>query len=184
MSIATDPVTEQLIAELYAIDGKAEIVDGRVVRMSPTGQDPGRAGGAIFISLRAFEKKAGGVAFPDNVGFLTDLPHRKSFCPDAAFYTGPETGMKFPSQAPVFAVEVRSEGDYGPKAEREMANKRQDYFAAGTKVVWDVDLLGEDVIRVYRAELPESPKIYRRGELAEAEPAVPGWQFSVNELFD
>jgi Uma2 family endonuclease len=184
MSIATDPVTEQLIAELYAIDGKAEIVDGRVVRMSPTGQDPGRAGGPIFISLRAFEKKAGGLAFPDNVGFLTDLPHRKSFCPDAAFYTGPETGMKFPSRAPVFAVEVRSEGDYGPQAEREMAKKRHDYFAAGTKVVWDVDLLSDDVVRVYRAESPESPKIYRRGELAEAESAVPGWQFHVNELFD
>ena len=92
--------------------------------------------------------------------------------------------MKFLSEAPVFAVEVRSEGDYGPAAEREMAAKRADYFAAGTKVVWDVDLLSEDVVRVYRAESPEQPTIYRRGETAEAEPAVPGWTFAVDELFD
>ena len=59
-------------------------------------------------------------------------------------------------QAPVFAVEVRSEGDYGPAAEREMAAKRADYFAAGTKVVWDVDLLSDDVVRVYRADSPEA----------------------------
>jgi Uma2 family endonuclease len=184
MSTATDTTTERLIAELYAIDGKAEIVDGRIVRMSPTGLEPGRAGGAIFFSLRSYETKAGGVAFPDNVGFLTDLPNRKSFCPDSAFYTGPRTGMKFPSQAPDFAAEVRSEGDYGPAAEREMAAKRADYFAAGTKVVWDVDLLSDDVVRKYTADSLDSPTIFRRGEHAEAEPAVPGWKFSVDELFE
>jgi Uma2 family endonuclease len=118
------------------------------------------------------------------VGFLVELPNRKSFCPDAAYYVGPRAGMKFLSEAPVFAVEVRSEGDYGPKAEREMAAKRADYFAAGTKVVWDVDLLGEDIVRVYRADSPEQPTAYRRDETAEAEPAVPGWKFVVHELFD
>jgi Uma2 family endonuclease len=84
----------------------------------------------------------------------------------------------------MFAVEVRSEGDYGPKAEREMATKRADYFAAGTQVVWDVDLLSDDVVRVYRAESPEQPVIYHRGETAEAAAAVPGWKFAVDELFD
>ncbi len=152
--------------------------------MSPTGSRPGRAGGAIFISLRAFETKAGGRAFPDNVAFLTNLLKRKSFCPDAAFTTGPDTGMKFLNQAPDFAAEVRSEGDYGPRAERRMAVKRADYFAAGTKVVWDVDLNGDEVVRVYRVDLPDAPTVYRRGELAEAEPAVPGWKMQVDELFE
>jgi hypothetical protein len=50
--------------------------------------------------------------------------------------------------------------------------------------LFDVDLLGDDVIKVYRASDPNNPKIYRRGEIAEAEPAVPGWKMSVNELFD
>jgi Uma2 family endonuclease len=65
-----------------------------------------------------------------------------------------------------------------------MAAKRADYFATGTKVVWDVDLLGDDVVRVYRATDPQQATVYRRGELAEAEPAVPGWTMNVNELFD
>jgi Uma2 family endonuclease len=92
--------------------------------------------------------------------------------------------MKFLSEAPVFAAEVRSEGDYGPAAEREMTAKRADYFAAGTKVVWGVDLLSDDVVRVCRAESPDQPTIYRRGEIAQAEPGVPGWKFTVDEMFD
>jgi Uma2 family endonuclease len=84
----------------------------------------------------------------------------------------------------VIASEVRSEGDYGPAAEREMAAKRADYFAAGTRVVWDVDLRSDDLVRVYRADSPSQPVVYRRGEIAEAEPAVPGWKFAVDELFD
>ena len=83
----------------------------------------------------------------------------------------------------MFAVEVRSKSERGPRAERAMAAKRADYFAAGTLVVWDVDLLSDDVVRVYRSTDPEIPVIYRRGELAEAEPAVPGWTMAVHDLF-
>jgi len=138
---------EALVAELYTVACKAEIVGGEIVMMSPTGYEPGRAAGTIYISLRAYESQTEGFAIPDNVAFLVDLPNRKSFSPDAAFHTGPSTGMKFLDRAPDFAAEVRSEGDYGPAAEREMKQKRADYFAAGTQVVWDVDLLGEDIIQ-------------------------------------
>lgn len=121
-------------------------------------------------------------AIPDTVGFLVDLPHRQSCSPDAAWYVGPVTGMQFLDGAPVCAVEVRSEHDYGPASERELAAKRVDYFAAGTLVVWDVDLLHADVVRVYRAETPDQPTISRRGDLADAEPAVPGWTMPVDDL--
>ena len=101
----------------------------------------------------------------------------------ASFYTGQPTGMKFLEGAPVFAVEVRSEGDYEPQGEAALAQKRRDYFAAGTLIVWDVDLLSRDVVRVYRATAPDAPTVYRRGDVAEAEPAVPGWRIPVDELF-
>jgi Uma2 family endonuclease len=39
--------------------------------------------------------------------------------------------MKFLEGAPAFAVEIRSEGDYGSKAEQRIIEKRRDYFAAG-----------------------------------------------------
>ena len=140
------PVT---IEDLYAVEhGKAEIVNGELVLMSPTGDMPARAGGAIYVSLRQIERQAGGRAYPDNVGFIVDLPHRKSFSPDAAFYIGKPSGMKFLEGAPIFAAEVRSEEDYGPKAERKIAGKRADYFAAGPRVVSDVTLLSDAVVRV------------------------------------
>jgi hypothetical protein len=48
---------------------------------------------------------------------------------------------------------------------------------------WDVDLLRADVVQVYRASDPDHPTIYRRGDIAEAEPAVPGWRMAVDDLF-
>ena len=64
-----------------------------------------------------------------------------------------------------------------------MARKRADYFAAGTRVVWDVDLLSETPVRVFRAGDAENVTVYRRGETAEAEPALPGWTMPVDDLF-
>lgn len=175
---------EATIEDLYKVEGKAELVNGEIILMSPTGMLPGYAGDEIFSSLRVYSKRRRfGRAVSDNKAFIVNLPHRKSFSPDAAFYTGPNTGMKFGEGAPVFAVEVRSEGDYEPRAEREMAKKRADYFAAGTLVVWDVDLLSDDVVRVYRSSDPEKATIYRKGQTAEAEPAVPGWTVPVDDLF-
>ncbi len=64
-----------------------------------------------------------------------------------------------------------------------MAAKRADYFAAGTLVVWDVDVLRDQVVRVYRADNPDRPTVYHRGETAEAEPALPAWSMPVDDLF-
>jgi Uma2 family endonuclease len=173
------------IEDLYSEPGKAELVNGEIVRMSPTGDWPGYAGDEIYSSLRDYAKRTGrGRAISDNKAFRVNLPHRETVSPDAAYYVGPGARMKFFEVAPRFAAEVRSMGDYGPAAEREMAQKRQDYFAAGTLVVWDVNLLGKDIVSVYRASDPENPTVYRRGEVAEAEPAVPGWTMPVNDLFE
>jgi hypothetical protein len=40
------------IEDLYAEEGKAEIVNGELLLMSPTGDMPSRAGGAIYMNLR------------------------------------------------------------------------------------------------------------------------------------
>jgi Uma2 family endonuclease len=173
------------IEDLCDTPGKAEIVNGEVVLMAPTGGDPGYAGDEIFVSLRDLSRRTrASRAVGDNKAFHVNLPNRDSLSPDAAFYIGPSPGMKFYEGAPIFAVEVRSEHDYGPRAEMRMAQKRADYFAAGTLVIWDVDLLGPDVIRCFRADDPDKPRVFRRGETADAEPALPGWQFPVDRLFE
>ena len=180
----TDLDIDALLRKLARAPGKAELVNGEVVHMAPTGDAPGAAGDEIFASLREYARQTGiGHAVSDNKAFRVNLPHRQSFSPDAAYYTGPRSGMKFFPVPPVFAAEVRSEGERGPKAEQEMAAKRADYFAGGTLVVWDVDLNSPDVVRKYTAADPEHPTVFRRGEIADAEPAVPGWRMPVDELF-
>ena len=174
------------IDDLHREPGKAELVGGEIVRMSPAADFHSAASLNIAASLRTYAKsrERAGRAYGDNAGFLCDLPHRQSFSPDAAYYTGPRGRMKFLPRPPDFAAEIRSEEDYGPRAEQRLAEKRADYFAAGTQVVWDVDLEGDNVVRVYRASDRENPSIYRRGEIAEAEPAVPSWTMPVDELFE
>jgi Uma2 family endonuclease len=173
------------IADLLKVEGKAELINGRIVHYMATGYRPSIISGRIFRRLADYADTAGGVAFPDNIGFAVPvLPSgRESFSPDASYYTGPapKNPMRFVEGAPDFAVEVRSENDYGPAAEIEMAAKRADYFAAGTKVVWDVDPVAGEV-RVYRAGSPDTPTIYGRGQDSEADPAVPGWKVSVDWL--
>jgi Uma2 family endonuclease len=172
------------VEDLYRVEGKAEIVGGELVLMPLTGALHGYAVVGIVVSLHEYARRTkSGVAFGDNVGFIVNLPNRRSFSPDVAFWSGGPLTQKFLDGAPIFAVEVRSDEEYGPAAERTMAAKRADYFAAGTQAVWDVDVLREHLVRVYRASDALNPTIYRRGELAEAEPAVPGWSMPVDDLF-
>jgi len=178
--------TQATIEDLYHVheDGKAEIVDGELVLMSPTGDLPSTAASEVFVSLREYARRTKtGRAYTDNAAFIVNLPHRRSFSPDVAFYIGPRTGGKFLDGVPIFAVEVRSEGDYGRRAEEKMARKRADYFAAGSLVVWDVDVLRDQVIRRYRADEPDAPGSFHCGEGADAEPALPGWSMPVDDLF-
>jgi len=181
-----DARREATIDDLYRVPekGKAELVNGELVLMSAAGGLHGYVAGQIFASLNEYAKRTRlGVALPDNVGFIVSLPDRRSFSPDVAFWTGGPLTRKFPEGAPIFAVEVRSDEDYGPAAERAMAAKRADYFAAGTLVVWDVDGLETQTVRVYRASEPTTPATYGRSERAHAEPALPAWSMSVDDLF-
>lgn len=174
------------LEDLYRTSGKAELIGGRIVEYMATGRKPNRVAGNIYMSLRAQEDRLGGEAFTDSMGFaVPELPSgRESFSPDASYYFGPfpDNPMRFIEGAPNFAAEVRSENDYGPAAEVDMAAKRADYFLAGTLVVWDVDPELE-LILVYRASDPTNPTAYRQGDVAEAEPAVPGWRVTVAEIF-
>src|SRR5262249_14364560 len=143
--MSTEP--EPTVDDLYRTRGKAELINGKIVLIPPSGGLSGVARAAISSRLLAHEKSTGqGHALPVTAGYLVDLPHRKSFCRDMS-YTFAPLSMEFIKGPPVFAVEVRSEPNYGPDAERCIAVKRANYFAAGTLVVWDVDLQGADTIR-------------------------------------
>ncbi len=173
--------------DLLKVEGKAELIGGRIVRLMAAGDIPHFVAFEIAVSLREYVKQTGvGAAFADGIGFAIRPPlsnGRQSFSPDAAYTSEPRPKtMGFIFHAPTFAVEVRSENDCGASAEDKMATKRADYFEAGTVVVWDVDPEAETVA-VYRLEAPTTPTIYRRGDVADAEPAVPAWRMAVDAIF-
>ena len=177
----------ETLDDLYRVEGKAELINGRIIRFMASGDLPSLVALEIVIRLREYARKSGGKAYADGTGFaVPELPSgRESFSPDAAYYDGlrPTNPMRFIEGPPTLAVEVRSENDYGNAAEEEMAEKRADYFLAGTAVVWDVDPLAK-TIAVYRADRPDQPTVFSSGHLAEAEPALKGWRVAVDELFD
>ncbi len=81
-----EETTEFLLDQFKCIPGKSEIVDGKIITMPPTGEEPGLTSFEIASSLRDHAKNTQtGRAVPDNVGFRVDSPNRQCFSPDAAY---------------------------------------------------------------------------------------------------
>jgi len=173
--------------DLARIKDRAELIAGRIIVLPLMGHRPGQVVGEIVVSLHDHARATGrGEAFMSRLAYAVPRlsSGRESFSPNASFYNGPPPAdpISFVQEPPTFAVEVRGADDYGPTVERAIAAKRLDYFAAGTLVVWDVNVLGESILS-YRAEAPEQPITYLKGQLADAEPAVPGWRMPVDDIF-
>jgi Uma2 family endonuclease len=186
--MAATTQTPATLDDLHRVEGKAELIAGRIVQLMASGDGPSRIAFEIAVSLREFARAKGvGVAYPDGIGYALNPPllnGRQSFSPDASYYVGPHPAnrMRFIDGVPTFAVEVRSEQDYGNVAQAEIEAKRADYFEAGTLVVWDVDPLAK-AISCYRGDASNPVAVYGLGQVAEAEPAVPGWRLPVDIMF-
>lgn len=109
---------------------------------------------------------AGRVRIPD-VAFVSfdRLPNRKS------------PGVPIPDLVPDLAVEVLSDSN----TLREMENKLQEYFTAGTKLVWYVDIKTQSV------EVYTSPTQLTRlsgGDILRGGEVLPGFEIAVSKLFE
>lgn len=157
---------------------------GRIVHLLPIGRRPNRIVGRLARFIDTYASTHGGEAFTQTMAFVVpELPSgRETFSPDASYYNGlfPANDMAFIEGPPTFAAEVRSENDYGDAAEADLAAKRDDYFLAGTLVVWDVDPVAQRITR-YRPN--HAPVVFTQGQIADAEPALPGWQVPVADVF-
>jgi Uma2 family endonuclease len=177
---------EATIEDLYNApdDGIYELVKGRLVHAPPMEFRSARVTQRIRCSLLRHEEMTGdGYAVGGKLAFVVRQPRVRSFSPDAAYIAGVlEETDDFVEGAPVFAVEVYSKGDYGPANDAAYAAKRADYFAAGTQVVWDVNPRTQTVA-VYRADTPNAPRLFQVGEIADAEPALPGWRMALRDIF-
>jgi Uma2 family endonuclease len=87
--------------------------------------------------------------------------------PPDAFWTG----------APDLAVEVRSKNDRWP----DILEKVDEYFAAGTQLVWVIEPIRREVV-VFRADMP-AITLMSTDEL-DGQDVVPGFHLPVRDLFE
>jgi Uma2 family endonuclease len=103
--------------------------------------------------------------------------------PDVAYFSW----QRFPERrvprvavldlAPDLAVEILSPSNTAA----EMARKRDEYFRAGTRLVWEIEPQLQQV-RVYSAA--EVFTAFHAGDTLPGEPVLPGFSLLVQELFD
>ena len=114
--------------DLSKVAEKAELIDGTILTLMPTGRRPNLVAGRTYRRLAEhIDSLNRGEVYTDNMGFaVRELGSgRQAFSPDVSYYVGPfpANAMRFVVGPPTFAVEVRIEGDYTPAAEAAMEAK-------------------------------------------------------------
>lgn len=176
-------VTADELLRLPEDEWRYELVEGRLVRMSPTGGTHGRIVMALLRAVDRFvEERRLGEVFPAETGFRI-LPEGEAdtvLAPDLAYVRagrepGPET-EGYPDIAPDLVVEVAS-----PSQGRvEMRAKARKWLNAGVRLVWIV--------------LPEARtvEVWQDGGLASivnvnaslsGQDVLPGFDLAVKDLF-
>ena len=189
MTAASNGMTaEQLLG--YEIPGKRlELVRGQLVVREPASFSHGALSLRIGVVLtnhltrerdqQGWTMSRGRLATADPGFTLARRPDTVR-APDVAYvsrerFAGPMPDG-FPEFAPDLAVEVRSPSD----RTGAVVAKVSDWLSAGTKLVWVVDPLREQVV-VYRADGTVS--VLALGETLSGEEILPGFAFPLQELF-
>ena len=174
-------MTAEQLFELPDDGYRSELVDGEIVRMTPAGGTHGIVAMRIGVLLSGhIEEHRLGVCFAAETGFILQRNPDTVRAPDVAFVAAdrvPDTGVPafyWPS-APDLAVEVLSPWD----RPAEVRRKVEEYFAAGTRLVWIVDPAAHTV-HVYRS--PRDVQVLRdEGEL-NGNDVLPGFRCRVKQV--
>jgi Uma2 family endonuclease len=174
------------LEDLAQVEGRAELVGGCIVQIPFSTIRKGRIEGRLLVSLNDYGDETGnGEAFTGGVAYVVNIPgsNRRTFSSDISFHSGPfpANPMAFIEGAPTFAIEIREENEYDEASARARRIRFGEYFAAGTRLIWDIDPENATVI----SHRPDSgqPVVFTDGEIANAEPYLPGWKIEVRGLF-
>jgi Uma2 family endonuclease len=159
-----------------------ELVEGRLIRMSPVGGLHGvltmRLGGMLADHTR--RRNLGFVV--TEVGFTLAINPDTVRAPDVAFVRRQRTPNGKPPRGfwigpPDLAVEVLSPDDR-PAA---VSAKVTEYLASGVPLVWVLDP-DERTVTAYRPHT--DPVVFREGDELDAAGVVPGFTCAVRDIFD
>jgi len=175
-------MTAEQLFELPDDGYRSELVEGAIVRMTPTGGTHGIVAMRVGVLLSEYvETHRLGVCLAAETGFILQRDPDTVRAPDVAFVAAdrvPNTGIPtfyWPS-APDLAVEVLSPWD----RPAEVRRKVEEYFAAGTRLVWIVDPAAETV-HVYRS-LHDVQVLRDEDELCGND-VLPDFRCAVKRLF-
>jgi Uma2 family endonuclease len=157
-----------------------ELVDGELVRMSPSFLPEARVVRTILLLLGMFvlQHRLGEVFGPDLGYELT--PHRVR-APDVSFVSTEKLAaygnpQEFAKVVPDLAVEVISpEVKYG-----YLQRKIRDYFEAGVRLLWIVDP-EMHTVTVHRS--PVDLRVLTAADTVSGEDVIPGFSCPIAELF-
>lgn len=160
-----------------------ELVEGRLVRMSPTGNRHGRIVMTLLLAVGRFvEERHLGAVFPGETGFWISPEGAPDtvLAPDLAFVrAGREPDSQeagYARLAPDLVVEVASPS----QGRAEMGAKAQRWLSAGVRLVWIV-LPEVRAVEVWHAGEPTCTMTAT--EVLSGEDLLPGFVLPVRNLF-
>ena len=154
--------------------GPCELVDGRIVAMSPTGVEHGE------IEVRLAAARGLGRVIGGEVGIFTRRNPDRVRGADVAFWSkarmpGKPT-KKFADIAPELVVEILSPDDRW----QDVRQKIDEYFAIGVECVWIVE--PENLaMQVFRS--PSESSRLSEAEILRGEGVLEGFTLPVADLF-
>lgn len=178
---APGTATEKDVLEIEARENRlCELIDGVLVEKG-MGFRESIIGVALSTCLRNFVE-AGNLGLVTGADGMVRLFPGLVRIPDVAFVSWQRIpGRRVPSDpipglVPDLAVEVLSPSN----TPAEMARKLREYFQAGVRVVWLIDLN----VRAVTVHLsPEQSKVLIESDTLSGDPALPGFQLKLKNLF-
>lgn len=160
-----------------------ELVNGRLVPMTPTNAEHGRIELNVGAALRAFVRWQNlGSVLVGEVGVFTRRSPDTLRAPDVLFLSherdaGRTRRRGFLDVAPELVVEILSPDD----RLSEVHQKLGEYFAIGVRLVWVMDPAARTV-RVYRG--PDDVRSLTEGDVLGGEDVLPGFTLPVVAVFE
>jgi len=186
MVVELAPTETRLITgeELAAMGdiGPCELVEGRIVPMSPVGHEHGRIELNIAAELRAFVRSRNlGQVQVGEVGIYTRRNPDTVRGADVLFISNERyAGQQSPGYlevAPDLVVEIMSPHDRWT----EVTQKLREYFAIGVRLVWVVD---PQVRSVYAYRALTDVREFTENDDLPGDDVLPGFSVKVAQLFE
>lgn len=161
-----------------------ELVEGRLVRMSPTGGKHGIVTQALSLAIGNFvaERKLGRV-LPADTGFCISEEDEPDtvLAPDLAFVRAERARDAAIPQYPRLAPDMVAEVVSPSQGRRAMRAKVRQWLDAGVRLVWLV-FPDERVVEVWRPGAPV--KTQTVADVLSGEDVLPGFAYPIAGLFE